>query len=195
MGLFDDVSKFLEDRLDEFLKNNPHLEIQALLEQVREQELDTLKLIRELEIEKQKLEQDILSIAQDIQTWHERVKKAQTAGRGDLAEKAQEREASLLRQGNQRWGHMEGVKKRLIQTQELLQQIRQRKKELEVKAAQVKAESANNYHTSGWNQGATYQSYSKTFDPLEKEFQRWELDEELNQIKRQLSTSQRFSNE
>ena len=30
MGVFDDVSRFLEDRLEEFLKNNPHLELQAL---------------------------------------------------------------------------------------------------------------------------------------------------------------------
>jgi len=37
VGLFDDFSRFLESRLEEFLRNNPHLEL-ALLEQLREQE-------------------------------------------------------------------------------------------------------------------------------------------------------------
>jgi uncharacterized protein (TIGR04376 family) len=186
MGLFDDVSRFLEDRLDEFLKNNPHLEIQALLEQTQEQELDTLKLIRELESEKQRLEQDILSIAQDIQTWHSRVSKAQQAGRIDLAQKAQEREAALLRQGNQRWGQMEGSKQRISQAQDLLRQIRQRKQELQAKAVQLQAEKVNNYNTSGWNQGATYKSNHQGVDPLDAEFQRWELNDELERIKRNL---------
>ena len=47
MSLFDDFSRFLETRLEEFLRNNPHLELQALLEQLREQEQDALKLIAE----------------------------------------------------------------------------------------------------------------------------------------------------
>lgn len=186
MSLFDDVSQFLEDRLDEFLKNNPHLEIQALLEQTQEQELDTLKLIRELESEKQRLEQEILLIAQDIQTWHSRVSKAQTAGRLDLATKAQEREAALLRQGNQRWGQMEGTKQRITQAQELLKQIRQRKQELQAKAVQFQTATVNNYNTTGWNQGATYRSDHKGTDPLDAEFQRWELNDELEQMKRNL---------
>lgn len=186
MGLFDDVSRFLEDRLDEFLKNNPHLEIEALLEQTSEQELDALKLIRELQGEKQRLEQDILAIAQEIQTWHGRVTKARAANRLDLAQKAQEREAALLRQGNQRWGQMQGADKRISQTQELLKQIRQRKKELEAKAVQVRAQSAQNYNASGWYQGPTYFSGNKGADPLEAEFQNWELEDELNRIKQDL---------
>ncbi|MEY3222150.1 MAG: hypothetical protein RLZZ203_1006, partial [Cyanobacteriota bacterium] len=48
MSLFDDLSRFLESRLEEFLRNNPHLELQALLEQLREQEEDTLKLVADL---------------------------------------------------------------------------------------------------------------------------------------------------
>ncbi|WP_013325455.1 TIGR04376 family protein [Gloeothece verrucosa] len=187
MGLFEDVTRFLEERLDEFLKNNPHLELQALLEQVREQEQDTTRLIRELESEKQRLEQQILALAQEIQTWHGRVNKAKSAGRLDLAEAAQEREAALLRQGNQLWGQMQGANKRLTQSQELLRQIQQRRKEVQAKAAQAQASSTSNGDTKGWNQGSTYKSYNKATDPLEAEFQRWEIDDELERIKRNLS--------
>jgi uncharacterized protein (TIGR04376 family) len=110
----------------------------------------------------------------------------------DLAQAAQEREAALLRQGNQIWGQMEGVKKRLIQSQELLQQIQQRHKEVQIKAEQVKAEQAKtsqttaNSDTVGWNQGANYRTYNRSADPLEATFHDWELEDELKEMKRNL---------
>ena len=68
MGLFDDINQFLEERLDEFLRDNPHLELQALEEQLREQEQDTTKLIARLQLEEKSLQNQILAIANDIQT-------------------------------------------------------------------------------------------------------------------------------
>ena len=38
MGLFEDFSKLLETKLEEFLRSNPHLELQAIEEQLKEQE-------------------------------------------------------------------------------------------------------------------------------------------------------------
>jgi uncharacterized protein (TIGR04376 family) len=192
MGIFDDFSRFLETRLEEFLRNNPHLELQALVEQLKEQEQDTRSLIRELEGQKKRLEDEILALAQDIQTWHARIEKAKKAQRLDLAQAAQEREAALLRQGNQVWGQMEGVKKRLIQSQELLQQIQQRQKEVQIKAEQLKTEQAKtaqttaNSDTVGWNQGANYRTYNRSADPLEATFHDWELEDELQEMKRNL---------
>lgn len=107
MGLFDDFNRFLESRLEEFLRNNPHLELEALLEQLREQEEDTLKLIADLQLQEKYSQDEILATAQEIQRWHIRVEKAKTAGRQDLVQPAQEREAALLREGNQRWGQMQ----------------------------------------------------------------------------------------
>ena len=191
MSLFDDLSQFLEERLDEFLANNPHLELQAIEEQLREQEQDTNRLIIDLQLQEKSLQDQILAIAKDIETWHGRVKKAQAAGRQDLAEAAKEREAALLRQGNQLWGQMEGVKKRVVQTKGLLQQIRQRRQEVKVQSAQAKtaytASNSNaNGYTVGWNQGFNTSGYSRTADPLESEFQKWELDEELERMKRNM---------
>ncbi|GAB4529979.1 MAG: TIGR04376 family protein [Pleurocapsa sp.] len=186
MGLFDDINQFLEERLDEFLRNNPHLELQAIEEQLKEQERDALKLIIELQSEEKNLQNEILAIANDIQTWHGRVSKAQAANRPDLAEAAKEREAALLRQGNQVWGHMEGIKQRIVQAKELLQQIQQKREQIQAEAAQAQAKktaNTTNGYTTGWNQGKTY---NRTADPLEAEFQQWELDDELEQMKRNL---------
>lgn len=191
MGLFDDFSQFLEERLDEFLRNNPHLELQAIEEQLREQEQDTQRLILDLQREEKNLQDEILSVAQDIQVWHGRVSKAEAAGRQDLAEAAKEREAALLRQGNQLWGQMEGAKQRAIQAKELLQQIQQRRQEVKAKYEQVKAAGVNSSntatgYTAGWDRGVNTSSYNRAADPLEAQFQSWELDEELNQMKRNL---------
>jgi uncharacterized protein (TIGR04376 family) len=190
MGLFDDINQFLEERLDEFLRNNPHLELQAIEEQLREQEQDTKKLIAKLQLEEKSLQDQILEIANNIQIWHSRIGKAEAAKRADLANAAREREAELLRQGNQVWGQMEGVKQRLVKAQELLQQVQQKRQEIKTQSTQTNTTRAANGYTSGtvgWDRGANSSQYSRSADPLEAEFQRWEVDDELEQIKRNMN--------
>lgn len=191
MGLFDDVNRFFEERLDEFLRNHPHLELQALEEQLREQEQDTLRLITDLQLEEKGLQDEILSLAQEIQLWHKRVNKAKDAHRNDLAQAAQEREAALLRQGNQRWGQMEGVKQRLLQSKKLLHQCQQKRKEVQAQAAAAQAARSSapgnsSSETFGWTQGYNPSSYSSKADPLEQKFQNWETQAELEEMKRNL---------
>ncbi len=188
MGLFDDLSRFLESRLEEFLRNNPHLELEALLEQLREQEEDTLRLIADLQLQEKRSQDEILATAQEIQRWHIRVEKAKTAGRLDLAQPAQEREAALLREGNQRWGQMQGLKERITQAKELLRRIQQRRQEVQAKAAEAQAtrakyQASQLLETAGWNQG---RNSSGGPDALEDTFRRWETQEELEQLKRNM---------
>ncbi|MBE9006730.1 TIGR04376 family protein [Fortiea sp. LEGE XX443] len=190
MGLFDDLSRFLENRLEEFLRNNPHLELEALLEQLRQQEEDTLKLIADLQVQEKRSQDEILSTAQEIQRWHIRVQKAKDAGRQDLAAAAQEREAALLREGNQKWGHMQGLKERINQSQELLRKIQVRRQEVQAKAAQAQTTRAQTQaqqqriETDGWWNSSP--SSSSSFDDLEEKFRRWETEDELEQMKRNL---------
>ncbi len=189
MGLFDDLSRFLENRLEEFLRNNPHLELEALLEQLREQEEDTLKLIADLQLQEKRSQDEILSTAQEIQRWHIRVQKAKASGREDLATAAQAREAALLREGNQRWGHMQGLKERLEQSQQLLQKIQLRRQEVQTKAAEAqavraKAQTQQRLETQGWSNSTS--SSASGFDDLEEKFRRWETQDELEQMKRNL---------
>lgn len=189
MGLFDDVGRFFETRLEEFLRNNPHLELQALSEQLREQEEDSLKLIRDYQLKEKEMQEGILSTARDIQRWHGRIGKAKAAGRQDLARAAQEREAALLRQGNQLWGKMQGAKQRIERTKELYRQIHARRQEVEAKAAEVAAERAanktqQNWDTAGWNKNDGKSAGGS--DNLEQEFSRWETEEELQRMKRNI---------
>lgn len=190
MGLFEDLSQFLETRLEEFLAAHPHLELQAIEEQLREQEEDTLRLIASLQTQEKRLEADILDTAQDIQRWNIRIQKAQTAGRDDLVKAAQEREALLLRRGNQLWGQRLGVQERLEQAKTLKQNIQSRRQEVHAKAAQLRAEQSqfsNQERVSSWDNPTSNTRFQKpAVDPLEQVFSDWETEDELNQLKRQM---------
>lgn len=196
MGLFEDFSAFLEMRLEEFLRNNPHLELQALEENLREQEEETVKLLGDLRLREKRLQEEILATAQDIQRWHVRIEKAKVAQRFDLVKPAEEREAALLRQGNQLWGQMEVLKQRIQQTIELQRQIQVRKQEVKTKVAEAQAnrfsyqaqpgpQAEQQWQTTGWNQN--YVGSARSADPLEQAFNKWETDEELEALKRQMN--------
>ncbi|EKQ68088.1 hypothetical protein OsccyDRAFT_2600 [Leptolyngbyaceae cyanobacterium JSC-12] len=186
MGIFDDFSKFLEDRLDEYLAANPHLELMAMEEKLREQEEETLKLMTDLKLRERQLQDEILALAQEIQVWHARIEKAEAKGRLDLAEPAKEHEASLLRQGNQKWGQMEMLKEQIQQTHELQQKIQQRRKELQAQVTQAQtSRTATQIPNPGWSQ-PTPNPNAPSPAQLEKQFQRWEAEEELEQLKRNL---------
>jgi uncharacterized protein (TIGR04376 family) len=191
MGLIEDMKRFLESQIDDFLAKNPHLELQVIGEQLAQQETDTVQLIIDLQAQEKQTEQEILNTAQEIKNWYDRVQKATAAGRADLATAAQERVNALLPQGNQLWGKMQGLKERTAKAQELLQTIKTRRTEVKAKAAQAvrdRAATSTSASTtaSSWGSVNNYTSNSNFTDPLEAQFRRWEADEELEHLKRNL---------
>ena len=189
MGLLEDMKRFLESQIDDFMAKNPHLELQVIEEQLAQQESDTFQLIVDLQTQEKKVEQEILNTAQEIKSWYDRVQKAAAAGRSDLATAAQERVNALLPQGNQLWGKMQGLKERAAKAQELLQTIKSRRVEVKVKATAAqaaRAQAAATSNTSSWGSVSGYPSSSNAADPLDAQFLRWEADEELENLKRNL---------
>lgn len=193
MSLFDDLSRILEDRLEEFLRDNPHLELQALEEQLQQQESDAIGLMADLQRQEQQLKDNILSTAKEVQLWHERTEKARKANRQDLVQPAQEREAALLRQGNMLWGQMQGIKERLERTKDLVKQIQIRRKEVRAKVTAAQATQAasratsstgNAWENTGWDQNVAPRPASG--DDLDEQFRKWELEEEIEQLKREI---------
>jgi uncharacterized protein (TIGR04376 family) len=186
MGLFDDFNKFLETQLEEYLRNNPHLELLVLEDKLQEQADETLKLMTDLKRQEKQLQDEILALAREVQLWYGRVEKAKAAGRVDLAEPAEEHQAGLLRQGNQKWGQMEVLKQRISQTQELQGQIQARLKEVQQQVNQFQANPANAKAGQSWDTGwsAATSPNRSSVDALEYQFKRWEAEEELDQLKR-----------
>lgn len=190
MNVFEDVSRFLEERLDEFLQAHPHLEMQVLEDQLQEQRGQAERSMKQLQAEEDQQQQAILATAEEIQRWHERIKKAKQAKRQDLVTAAEEREAALLRQGNQQWAQMKMVKERIVQLQTLQQKIKVRQQEVKVKRREMQAQKkrpetktqSQSSATRGWTQG----TFRGGADPLEDRFRQWEMDEELEQLKRNM---------
>ena len=89
---------------------------------------------------------------------------------------------------------MKGVKERMTQTRELQRKVHLKRQELKTKIAQAEAaqtssratsRSQPNWGSTGWNQ-SPYSMFSQPTDPLEETFQRWETEEELEDLKRQM---------
>lgn len=188
MGLLDDISRFLETRLEEFIRNNPQIELQILEDKLRQQEEEILKLIVSSQKEEKIFQDKVLEIAEEIRVWHDRVVKAESFDRRDLADAAREREAALLRQGNQVWAQMEMVKKRAIDSQALQVQIQERRKEVQAKiaeAAKTAKPKSPTIPSLDWENLYT-PPFRDTHDELEEKFRRWEMDEELERLKRNM---------
>lgn len=190
MGLFEDFSKFLETRLEEFLGNNPGLELEGLLSEIQREKANAIKSITKLEIEIKQLESEIVSVAQDIKKWHGRIETAKAANRLDLVKAAQERETALLRLGNLVWKKRANVGKSLEDTRKLLTSLDKRQKEVKAKIAQMKAQQKYSQTSNvgyDWNSSANSQSFNPNYDDLEAQFQQIETDEELAKMKKNLN--------
>ncbi|MEM6446196.1 MAG: TIGR04376 family protein [Cyanobacteria bacterium P01_D01_bin.123] len=186
MNLIEDLIRFLETRLEEFLRSHPELELQALEEQLHQQETDTSRLISQSRSEQQRLQSSILSTAQEIKTWHQRIDRAVAANRPDLAQGARDREASLLQQGNLLWGQMEGAKTRIQEMEKLLQQIKTRRQEVQERintSADTRSRSTASTPppSSSWSSSSNQSAKS---DDLEKQFSDLETELELQALKR-----------
>jgi uncharacterized protein (TIGR04376 family) len=195
MGLFEDVSQFLERRIDEFLKNNPHLELQALDDKLREQLQESDRLLKDLKAREMLNEGKILEIAQEVKRWDERIGRAKAANRLDLMEPAQNHLAGLMREGNQLWGQMELIKERVKQTQDLAEKIKVQRRELQqrILLAQQAQKSAAAQANAQRTAAAPRMSWAdevlageKRNDPLEKKFASWEAEEEIARMKREM---------
>jgi hypothetical protein len=80
---------------------------------------------------------------------------------------------------------MEGTKTRLMEAQKLLKQIQVRQQEVKTQVAQAPVANPLNEDTIGWNQN-TPNPYSRANDPLDAEFEQWDLEKELERLKREL---------
>jgi uncharacterized protein (TIGR04376 family) len=182
MGVLEDLRQFLSTRLEEFIRSNPQLELQILDDQLEHQENEVAQLLTSYSQQQQQLQDQILKIAEDIKLWHDRAHKAQQAGMTDLAQGAKEREATLLKQGNQIWAQMELVKQRRQQTQDLQTQIKTRRQELQIKIAENRKQQTQTAYNYNWQNlhPPTPQ------DDLEMKFRKWETEAELERLKRKM---------
>jgi hercynine metabolism protein len=103
----DQLERNLEERLDAFLRSNPDQD-RLLQEQHLQDRQRTLSSRRDqMQLQARELRRQLLSLAEQVQAWGERTKKARDAGAEDLALRAANHVNSLMNQGRDLWNELE----------------------------------------------------------------------------------------
>ena len=85
------------------------------------------------------------------------------------------------------WRKMEKSKQKILQSRTLLSQILKRKQEIKSKTVEFQTKGASsNYSIDNEKQNIKEDNSQKTSDSLEADFQRWELDSELEELRKNI---------
>ena len=105
----DQLERNLEERLDAFLRSNPDQD-RLLQEQHLQDRQRTLSSRRDqMQLQARELRRQLLSLAEQVQAWGERTKKARDAGAEDLALRAANHVNSLMNQGRDLWNELDDL--------------------------------------------------------------------------------------
>lgn len=187
MKFLEDLSAFLEQRLEDFLAANPGLKLQILLLEVEQQETETSQLLQSLTAQKQRAEQDILGLVDEMRKWTERMQKAEAAHRPDLAQAARQREQDLRQRGNLLWQQMTQSQQQIPATQALLEKIKVRRQEIQAEIRKHQTQAPPPPFSKSASAPSPPSSFGQSLDPLEAMFREMELKEALEELKRNMS--------
>ena len=105
----DQLERNLEERLDAFLRSNPDQD-RLLQEQHLQDRQRTLSSRRDqMQLQAKELRRQLLTLAEQVQAWGERTKKARNAGAEDLALRAANHMNSLMNQGRDLWNELDDL--------------------------------------------------------------------------------------
>ena len=103
----DQLEQGLEERLAAFLRANPYQEL-LLRQQHQQDRYSRLQGQRQqLQQEAEEQRRQLLNVADTVQEWSERIKRAKAAGASNLADRAQQHVNNLMEQGRQLWAELE----------------------------------------------------------------------------------------
>jgi hercynine metabolism protein len=145
----------LEQQLEAFLRANPAQE--ALLQE--QERLERKQRQKQLLLQAEALRSELLQIAAEVRQWRDRSDRARNAGAADLATKADRQVAQLMERGRLRW--------------QALEQLGQEVQNNTAAAAAQPTAAANTSPASSANQ------------PLDQAWARFELEQELEALRRQ----------
>ena len=147
----------LEQQLEAFLRANPAQE--ALLQE--QERLERKQRQKQLLLQAEALRSELLQIAAEVRQWRDRSDRARNAGATDLATKADRQVAQLMERGRLRW--------------QALEQLGQEVQNNTAAAAAQPTTAANTSPGSSAN------------EPLDQAWARFELEQELEALRRQRS--------
>ncbi len=103
----DQLEQNLEERLDAFLHSNPDQDRLLQEQHLQDRQRDLSSRRDLMKIQAKDLRRQLLSLAEQVQAWGERTKKARDAGAYDLALRAEQHVKTLMDQGRDLWNELD----------------------------------------------------------------------------------------
>ena len=103
----DQLEQNLEERLDAFLHSNPDQDRLLQEQHLQDRQRDLSSRRDLMKIQARDLRRQLLSLAEQVQAWGERTKKARDAGADDLAMRAEKHVQTLMDQGRDLWNELD----------------------------------------------------------------------------------------
>ena len=103
----DQLEQNLEERLDAFLHSNPDQDRLLQEQHLQDRQRDLSSRRDLMQIQARDLRRQLLSLAEQVQAWGERTKKARNARADDLALRAEKHVQTLMDQGRDLWNELD----------------------------------------------------------------------------------------
>jgi len=103
----DQLEQNLEERLDAFLHSNPDQDRLLQEQHLQDRQRDLSSRRDLMKIQARDLRRQLLSLAEQVQAWGERTKKARDAGADELASRAEQHVKTLMDQGRDLWNELD----------------------------------------------------------------------------------------
>ena len=103
----DQLERNLEERLNAFLRSNPDQDRLLQEQHLQDRQSDLSRRRDQMQVQARDLRRQLLSLAEQVQAWGARSKKARDAGADDLAKRAEEHVTTLMNQGRDLWAELD----------------------------------------------------------------------------------------
>ena len=103
----DELERSLEQRLDAFLRANPHQNVLLQQQHLQDRQRGLQTRLTQLQDQAKDLRHQLLALASDVRDWNARSQRARDAGAQPLAERADQHIQTLMAQGRELWGELD----------------------------------------------------------------------------------------
>ena len=122
----DQLEQNLQERLDAFLHSNPDQDRLLQEQHLQDRQRDLSSRRDLMKIQARDLRRQLLSLAEQVQAWGERTKKARDAGADDLALRAEQHVKTLMDQGRDLWNELDELGRNFRDLDQQISRLNQR---------------------------------------------------------------------
>ena len=109
MSWLDELERSLDQRLDAFLKANPHQDILLRDQHLQDRQRSLEQQRLQLQHQAHDLRRQLLNLAEEVRNWTARSDRARTAGAQELAKRADQHIQALMNQGRDLWTELNAL--------------------------------------------------------------------------------------